>query len=63
MLTYALLDSPDTLEGHGLTYRKIEEYVKKKIRGTRVLLTRRVPLLQKHGGNWKEVVRNQLSDK
>jgi len=29
MLTYWLLDSPDALEGHGLSYHEIEQYVTK----------------------------------
>jgi len=29
MLTYMLLDSPESLEGHGLSYHEIEQYVKK----------------------------------
>jgi len=32
MLTYALLDSPESLEGHGLSYHEIEQYVEKKIK-------------------------------
>jgi len=30
MLTYMLLDSPESLEGHGLSYHEIEQYVGKK---------------------------------
>jgi len=29
MLTYSLLDSPESLQGHGLSYREIEQYVNK----------------------------------
>ena len=32
MLTYSLLDSPESLEGHGLSYREIEQYVNKKMK-------------------------------
>jgi len=30
--TYYLLDSPESLEGHGLSYHKIEQYVDKKMK-------------------------------
>ncbi len=32
MLTYILLDSPESLEGHGLSYQEIEQYVNKKMK-------------------------------
>jgi len=35
MLTYSLLDSSESLEGHGLSYREIEQYVAKKMKAHR----------------------------
>jgi len=32
MLTYSFLDSPESLEGHGLSYCEIEQYVDKKMK-------------------------------
>jgi len=32
MLTYSFLDSPESLAGHGLSYREIEQYVDKKMK-------------------------------
>jgi len=44
MLTYMLLDSPESLEGHGLSYHEIEQYVKKKWKSTATPPIKRVLL-------------------
>ncbi len=55
MLTYSLLDSPESLEGHGLSYRKIEQYVNKKMKVHRSTADQESAYIAKV---WRESQRN-----